>query len=347
MLMILRSDAQDVAYLLETESGFFHYQWYKSSNSSFIEINGANGSTHFVDEPGFYYATFSCLDSITVNPNDSCKKRSEFIMILPLSRDCGDTAVVLNAGSVVDGSYKWFHNDSEIVGEVDSLLMVNTVGSYYSEIIPSKCPDTIISAIFNIQFINFNCDTLNAPPVATNDNFVGSENNTITGSVAPNDSDPNNDLLTFTLLNGPENGTLNDFGSNGSFMYTPNNGFSGLDQFTYIICDPNNLCDTATVFIEVTDFPEISFPTGISPNGDGMNDVLVFDGLISSFPNAMLKIYNRWGDEVWSSFGPYKNNWGGENFNGSILPDGVYYYLIDFKDDATPPYYNIVNIYRL
>jgi hypothetical protein len=42
---------------------------------------------------------------------------------------------------------------------------------------------------------------------------------------------------------------------NGSFTYTPNSNFSGLDSFVYIVCDNGtplpSLCDTATAYITV------------------------------------------------------------------------------------------------
>jgi len=69
---------------------------------------------------------------------------------------------------------------------------------------------------------------------------------------------------------------------------------------------------------------EIFSPQGISPNGDGKNDRLVFKGLyLRKIPNH-LSIYNRWGTLVYE-MESYDNT-----FTGTSLPDGTYYYILDF-----------------
>ncbi len=77
-------------------------------------------------------------------------------------------------------------------------------------------------------------------------------------------------------------------------------------------------------------------PQGISPNGDGKNDVLIIPGVLRMQPNT-LTIYNRWGNAVYT-IDNYKNNWGGTSNVGSSLlggdgnlPDATYYYILDFK----------------
>jgi hypothetical protein len=70
--------------------------------------------------------------------------------------------------------------------------------------------------------------------------------------VVTNDSDPNNDPLTFAIADSGTailNGTLT-FNSNGSFTYLPNNGFFGQVFYTYYACDAE-FCDIATVFITI------------------------------------------------------------------------------------------------
>jgi gliding motility-associated-like protein len=77
-------------------------------------------------------------------------------------------------------------------------------------------------------------------------------------------------------------------------------------------------------------------PQGISPNGDGQNDVLIIPGIMRKGNNT-LTIYNRWGNIVYQKDN-YQNDWGGQTdraFNltsdDNLLPDGTYYYVIDFK----------------
>jgi len=68
----------------------------------------------------------------------------------------------------------------------------------------------------------------------------------------------------------------------------------------------------------------------ISPNDDGMNDVLEFRGVEKFGPNK-LEVYNRWGSLVYQKVNYQLDE---ERFdgtkNGSLLPAGNYYYVLSF-----------------
>ncbi|MFP2996365.1 gliding motility-associated C-terminal domain-containing protein [Spongiivirga sp. MCCC 1A20706] len=75
---------------------------------------------------------------------------------------------------------------------------------------------------------------------------------------------------------------------------------------------------------------------GISPDGDGINDVLVIEATRNRTQNH-LEIYNRWGVKVYEADG-YTNDWNGTS-DGRItisrdkgLPVGTYFYILEFKD---------------
>jgi len=74
----------------------------------------------------------------------------------------------------------------------------------------------------------------------------------------------------------------------------------------------------------------------LTPNNDGSNDFLHFDA-ISLSPNNELRIFNRWGRAVYTKT-DYKNTFDGRANVSSvvnkskILPNGVYFYIIDLKD---------------
>lgn len=76
------------------------------------------------------------------------------------------------------------------------------------------------------------------------------------------------------------------------------------------------------------DICDLLKPRGISPNGDGKNDFLIIPGILRFEPNHLM-IYNRWGTLVYET-NNYQNKWAGTDNKGVELPDGVYYYLIDF-----------------
>ena len=65
-----------------------------------------------------------------------------------------------------------------------------------------------------------------------------------------NDTDPERDSLTATLVSSPSHGTLN-LSNTGAFTYDPDSLYRGLDTFTYKASDGSNLSNEVTVTILV------------------------------------------------------------------------------------------------
>ena len=70
-----------------------------------------------------------------------------------------------------------------------------------------------------------------------------------------------------------------------------------------------------------------------------VNDVWNIDGILLKYPNAKAIVYNRWGNVVWRSTGSYgrsstgRNIWYGQQEGSQeLVPDGVYYYLLELED---------------
>lgn len=82
-----------------------------------------------------------------------------------------------------------------------------------------------------------------------------------------------------------------------------------------------------TVVVEVVENPlaNIKIVDLITPNGDGKNDLLYFEGL-EKINDHTLTVFNRWGDIVYRKFN-YANDWAGTR-SGKPLPAGTYYYVL-------------------
>lgn len=150
-----------------------------------------------------------------------------------------------------------------------------------------------------------------------------------------------NDLLNgatnvnVTLLDTPPFGVIDSQQiSSGLLRYNAGQGTAGSFTLTYEICSNNcpDLCATGEVTIEVEDDGFVPpLPNAITPNGDGLNETLVFDILLnnpaSEFPDNELIIFNRWGDILYEAR-PYNNDWDGRNQEGELLPEATYYYIL-------------------
>ncbi len=90
---------------------------------------------------------------------------------------------------------------------------------------------------------------INQQPTATNDQATTPAGVPVTINVQANDSDPDGDALTVTILTQPTNGTATV--SNGQIVYTPAAGFAGTESFTYRISDGKGGAATATVTVTV------------------------------------------------------------------------------------------------
>ncbi len=94
-------------------------------------------------------------------------------------------------------------------------------------------------------------------PIAEADSFSTLEGQVLTveaPGVLENDSDPDGDSLSAELVSGASNGELT-LRPDGSFEYTPSQGYTGTDQFDYQ-ATAGGKGDTATVTIRVRDLGE-------------------------------------------------------------------------------------------
>jgi hypothetical protein len=156
---------------------------------------------------------------------------------------------------------------------------------------------------------------VNHSPTAADDVYVTDTGQALTvpaNGVLANDADPDGDALTAILVDGPTNGTL-ALNADGSFQYTPNDGFVGADSFTYKANDSQADSPAANVTITVN-------PTG-NPDAKELKIRLVTSE---------------------SAFGPESGPaWGGSTFWVSAyvedlrdLPQGVVGGAIDVHFDS-------------
>ncbi len=106
--------------------------------------------------------------------------------------------------------------------------------------------------ISSFATVTISVNEVNVAPVANNQSvntfYEAAEPITLTGS----DANPG-DTLTYSIVTGPGNGTLS--GTPPNLIYTPENGYSGGDSFTFKANDGQVDSNTATVTITVSATP--------------------------------------------------------------------------------------------
>jgi len=172
--------------------------------------------------------------------------------------------------------------------------------------------------------------------------------------------------VKFTPIANPSNAAEFALYPDGTFDYTPYEGYIGNDQFIYKVCDDGEpvACDQATAYIVVEEAPEDTIPgpptpqepceffipDGFSPdNIDGINDYFEIECLAEDYPNAKIEIYNRWGNLVYEKeqygntdrWGSSEAWWDGRSTNKLTvgkekLPAGTYFYILYLNDGSDP-----------
>ena len=130
-----------------------------------------------------------------------------------------------------------------VEGEWDVDLLTETLTVEYA------------SLQLNPIVLTFEHGFVNTPPVAVDDGYTAEQDSTYVmqaPGVLSNDTDADvGDTLEAVQDTGPTSGTL-ELSADGSFVYTPTAGFSGVDSFTYHANDGTDDSNVATVSITVT-----------------------------------------------------------------------------------------------
>jgi len=145
--------------------------------------------------------------------------------------------------------------------------------------------------------VTFTVIGINDPPVANNDSYNTNEDvllNIPAPGILNNDTDIEGDTLAAVQISGPTNGSL-ILNSNGSFIYTPNPNYYGIDSFTYFANDSLSDSNIATVTISVfgvNDYPVANDDnaTVIENTSNNQINVLLNDYDVDEDPLTIISI---------------------------------------------------------
>jgi gliding motility-associated-like protein len=334
---------------LKTPGGFTFYEWNNLTVLPDLQVFA----------PGSYwvYCLPACRDSILVDsfyvalrkPSDTAYKSNDTAL-------CQNGSILLHPSA---GYYQYAWNDSSSA----SALVVYHPGTYWVYCIPF-CSDTLLVDSFrvadfpaNLPFSlgadTFVCSAIelhvrgNGPSYVWQDGSTGSKY-TVTQSgvyycTAKEQKCNFADTVSVTipdLLQHFRDTTICtelfkeiDISANippgATCIWNTGNTNPGLTvttEGTYWVTIHDSMCTSTDTMSVRTENCAIIVHDVITPNGDGINDEWVIEG-IQNYPGNSVEIFDKWGNDVYKK-NDYSNDWHGSGYNGSQLPDGTYFYLV-------------------
>jgi gliding motility-associated-like protein len=198
-------------------------------------------------------------------------------------------------------------------------------GSVYSPLLAGYGPSPITYTYTN----EFGCDTKESriafvdltPKVRLGNDITIFKGDTVTIKSTITGSYKNDLVVSWSPTAGLNSGTI------GRPVASPNT----TTQYVLSAKSLSSNCvnyDTIVIIVKT----KIQIPTGFTPNEDGINEAWILEG-IEDYPNAEVKIFNRWGGEIFTTKNYPNNPFDGKKDN-SNLPMGTYYYVIKTGDDV-------------
>jgi gliding motility-associated-like protein len=267
-----------------------------NSNLPVFWSNGLSGNSITVNQPGVYAA-------ISVNECDSAFI-DFFVSELP-----NPIAIINESGPInlCAGDLTQLSTDSE--GEI---LWSN--GSTENSIIVSE------SGTYTLTVSN-GCGSASSTIFVNNQSVIASFQADPVSGTAP---------LSVNFTNFTQGATQWNWNlGDGSFSTNenPSNIYNNAGQYEVVLAVNNGFCtDSTSITIIVFDDFELMIPNVFSPNNDGINDEFLISA--SGVKDFNVKIYNRWGNLVFTSQNSL-DSWKGQNNAGGLSSDGVYFYILD------------------
>ena len=119
-------------------------------------------------------------------------------------------------------------------------------------------------------------------------------------------------------------------GLNNNTVYNPL--ASPLDTTIYVLelTDVNGCKNTDSITVNVIEDFKLFINNVVTPDNNGENDTWIITN-IETFENSNVYIYDRFGKQIYAKKA-YKNDWDAST-NFDQVPDGTYYYIINFDDN--------------
>jgi gliding motility-associated-like protein len=100
-------------------------------------------------------------------------------------------------------------------------------------------------------------------------------------------------------------------------------------EYILEVTDNYGCKNTDTLYVKVKEEFAVYPYNIVTPDGNGMNDTWIIKNILA-YPSNYVRIFDQWDQLLYQTHG-YQNEWDGKNMKGDILPDGTYFYIIQFR----------------
>lgn len=305
--------------VLTAPFGFSNYRWF---NDDFSKILGTDISLKLspVPPPGTVYAV-----EVTPFPDQGCVDTvyttiafSPEILNLnipnPTVESCVSSPYDLGSSLVTSGSspglsFAYF-TDPSLLNYLGTPRAITTSGTYYIK--ATNAAGCIVTKPVKL--------IMDAYPV-----FVVKEPAPVNRPETVN---------LFSYISGNTTGTSFSYWyDSATTKPIPNPDAINMNGVYYIKGTTAGGCYKVTAVKVVINEAIITPPNAFSPNADGIHDVWEIP-LLNLYPDCIVEVYNRLGQQLFRSVG-YGKPWDG-TYNGINQPVGTYYYVIKTRYDLPP-----------
>jgi|GEM_PF-866290 len=233
-----------------------------------------NGSPSLCDTSFVTITVTPVNDSPVVNDTTvTTNEDSPVTVCIPVSdADSGQTYTVSSCGNPLNGTSTASISGGQVCITYTPNANFNGADSLCVLICDNGTP-----SLCDTAFVNFTVTPVNDPPVADNELISTLGGIAVSGDATDaGDSDPEGTVLTTgtTPVSGPSNGTIG-VNADGTYTYTPNSGFVGMDTVVVSVCDAGlplpSICVNDTIFIIVgptVNNELVSTTTNVAVSGD-------------------------------------------------------------------------------
>lgn len=293
-----------------------------------MSVNERNDVISYEENEKFYY-----IQSSVIAYNDYANIiEGQSIVVNILNNDIGLNEGVASLDIIVSPE-----NGNVVVNNDYSITYTPDQGYYGEDFLTYKVCN--VSGGCDEANVNIDISNEDFTPIAVNDTIIYNHGTSTGFDILSNDTIYGDYPIQVTIIQSFIHGEAE---LDEDFMLIPVFGrnFGGLDSLKYAVCDADNDCDEAWVFVDVQSSEGMAYfiPNGFSPNGDGFNDVFYIPDF-RSYTNIHLTIFNEWGQLVYENVN-YQNDWNGDGnsgaYNGKRLVSGTYYFIFRLQDESKP-----------